>query len=75
MPHQWIEAPLDPLMYFPSIGKKRWHCTVCGKYVGYKTGTIPQPEDYVWVSLDGMDVRNAVRMTCEEYQVWRIHHK
>jgi hypothetical protein len=72
MPHQWIEAPVDPKIHHPLIGKKRWKCTACGKYVGYKTGTIPPPDDHVWVSLDGKDVRNAVRMTCEEYQIWRV---
>jgi len=74
MPHRWVEAPVDPKIHHPLIGKKRWVCTACGKYVAYGNGWTPEPEDHVWVpiSVDPKDLRNAVKMTCEEYQVWRI---
>lgn len=77
MPHQWIEAPVDPKIQHPPIGKKRWMCTACGKYVGYLAGATPQPEDHVWVStsVDPKDLRDAVKMTCEEYQAWRVQNQ
>lgn len=71
MPHAWEKTRFQTDFMASIPGMVRWKCAHCGAKITLRSERIPLPTDTVWV----VEMESPrLRLSCEDYQAWQIHH-